>query len=153
MTRRYIRVGGAGPFIYDDADTITDDEYGYADGEPYKACQTDGAITTTRDPVDDDDMTRLQDVGSLNVELFTATGTITHTKSIILATGTFDLFCPTVVNGTNRFYEVKNNGTGMVILKPNTSEPAITIEEETSQPIYPGDCLTIFTDGNEWWVI
>lgn len=153
MTRRYIRIGGAGSFIYDDEDIVTDDEYGYADGEPYKAVQTDGAVTTERDPIDDDDMTRLQDVGLLNVELFTSTGTITYTKSIILADGTFDLFLPTIADATNRFYEVKNEGTGIVTLKPNSSEPLITVEDETSQPIYAGDCLTMFTDGNEWLVI
>lgn len=153
MTVRYFYIGGTGPFIYDDTDIITSGEWGYRDGETRGSVLTDGGIKTSRLPADAQDMTRLQDVGLMNIEYFTAAGTITSTKSIVYADGTFDLFMPTVVDGTRRFYEVKNKGSGIVSLKANASEPTVELEEETCQPLYPGDSFTMFTDGTDWRVI
>lgn len=153
MATRYFYIGGTGPFIYDDTDIITSDEWGYRDGESRDSMLTDGGIKTSKLPADDQDMTRLQDVGLLNIEYFTATGTITSTKSVVYADGTFDLFMPTVSNGTNRCYEIKNKGTGIITLKANASEPTVELEGETYQPLYPGDSFTKFTDGTNWRVI
>jgi hypothetical protein len=153
MTRRYIYIGSLGPFIYDDEDTITDDEYGYADGEPYKGFQTDGAINTTANPTDPNDMFRLQDVGIQNVESFSDSGTITSTKTTVLVTGDgYDLFLPTISTGTNRSYEIKNVGVGSITLKPNVEDVSALIEGEPSQPLEAGYSISVFCSGTAWWI-
>lgn len=152
MAERKYYIGSLGPFLYDDTDLIEDQD-GDFPAESYDGFVTSGGVRVGKNPSDDHDVVRKEDLGRLNIEYFTATGTITSTKSIVYADGTFDLFLPTVANGLYRFYEIKNEGTGIVTLKANASEPTVELEGERYQPLYPGDSFTKFTDGTDWRII
>ena len=89
------------------------------------------------------------------LESFNAEDTVLSTTKFILAEGTFDLFLPTLSDGDGRIYEIKNIGSGIVSLKPNSIESAKTIDEETQQDIRSNDSLTVYgEDANDsWWII
>lgn len=154
MTRRFLYIGGMGPYIYDDADTITSDEWGYADGEVQRGIQTDGAIHTTKEPEDDGDMMTLGSYGLVQKEEFSATGTIAKGSNVILVSGDgYDLFLPTLANGTNRKYCIKNIGSGTVDLKPNSGDAGATLEGLASISLGPKSRTAAFCDGTNWWSI
>ena len=170
MVARKVYIGSTGPYSFDDEDVLKNRDSHWAFvGKTRGGVVTNGAIQTTKVPDESGDMLRYDEIGTMVVgtqrviESFTATGTIDADTNIALASGTFDLFLPVVADpttwspdpqsGENKVYEIKNIGTGIVTLKPNSSEPLVEIEEETSQPIYPGDCFSVLSDATEWWVI
>ena len=170
MTAHKVYIGSTGPYLFDDDVAIENRDGSWPFVGKYRgAVITDGAIQTTKVPNEAGDMLRFDEIGTKVVgtqrviESFTATGTIDADTNVVLANGTFDLFLPVVADptvwspdpqsGEKKVYEVKNIGTGIVTLKPNSSEPTVEIEGETSQPIYPGDCFSVLSDATKWWVI
>ena len=158
MTIRKLYIGSVGPFIYDDTDLVNDYDGDFS-GEYRQGFLTDGYVKTTATPNSTGEVLRFDEIGTLVVgtervvESFTATGTIDEDTNIVLADGTFILFLPTLADGEDRVYDVKNVGTGIITLKPNSAEATVEIEGELSQPMYPGDCFTVTSDGTDWWVI
>jgi len=140
MTVKHYYLGGMGPYSYDDTIPLLD-LAGNFTGQYQSALTTDGAVIA--DTIS---------TGN-NVKVFTATGTITTHSDIILASGTFTLFMPTVTKGKDRVYEIKNIGTGIVTLKPNSAEPLVEIEGEVYQTLNAGDSITLISDAVAWWVI
>jgi hypothetical protein len=154
MATRFFYIGGMGPYLYDDEDTVTSDEYGYADGERQRSFQTDGAINTTKEPEDDGDMMSLGSYGLVQKETFSATGTISKGSNVILVSGDgYDLFLPTLADGSNRKYHVKNIGVGTVTLKPNSGDAGATLEGLASVSLGPGSRTVAFCDSADWWSI
>ena len=158
MTVHKYYIGGMGPYLYDDTELINDADGDFA-GEYQSGLITSGEVKTTKIPTAGDEVLRLDDLGSIIlsaekiVEEFIESGTITYTSNVILVSGTFDLFLPTVANGEKRVYDIKNIGTGIITLKPNSAESSVEIEGETEQLLYEGDCATVTSDATEWWVI
>ena len=141
MTIRYYYVGGMGPYIYDDSIPLLDPD-GNFPGENQYALITNGRINVDGGVI-----------ANKILEEFIVTGTIDKYSQMIFASGTYDLFLPTLTNADNYVYEIKNVGTGIITLKPNASEPTVEIDNETSQPIRLEDCISVISDNTEWWVI
>ncbi len=154
MAVKKVYYNSVGPFLYDDTDAI-DDYDGDFSGETRQALTTEGQLLVEGEPVDDNNITRFIDILTFITEVFTSTGTIDKNTQVVLVSGTFDLFLPTLANGDKRIYEVKNYGTGIVTLKPHTTEAAKTIDGETSQAIRAKDALTVNGDNtnDSWWII
>ena len=158
MTVHKYYIGGLGPYLYDDTEALLDPD-GDFPGEFQNGIITSGTIKAEQVPSATAEVLRFDDLGSLILsakkvtESFTETGTISYLSNIILATGTYDLFLPTLALGEKRVYDVKNDGTGVITLKPGTTEPLVEIEGETSQPLNPGDCATVISDLTDWSVI
>ena len=152
MATKYFYVGGMGPYFYDDTDALLDPD-GNFPGVTSHALVTDGQLIVEETPSEDNNVVRLIDLYENKTEVFTETGTIADDTIVAYAIGTFDLFLPTLANAEKRDINVKNISTGIVTLKPNASESSVEIEEETSQPLYPGDCFTVISDNVDWWVI
>ncbi len=151
-------IGGMGPYLYDDTVLIDDVDGDFA-GEFQHGFITSGPLKTENVPVDSSDVLRLDDLGSLImsaeriVEILVATGTIAQVTNMVLASGTYDVFLPTLASGKDRVYEIKNTGSGVITLKPNATEPAVEIDGEVSQPLRAGDCVSVISDNSDWWVI
>lgn len=65
------------------------------------------------------------------------------------ALGTLNLPSASVV-GNNWFVNVRNGGTGDLVIDPASSE---TINGETTLRLSPGDSAVLVTDGTDWWTI
>jgi hypothetical protein len=154
MTIRYYYIGGTGPYFIDDTINLLDPDNNFP-GETQHAIVTDGQLIVEETPSEDYNVARLIDILENITETFTATGTINKNTRVAIASGTFDLFLPTLANGDKRIYEVKNYGTGIVTLKPNATEAAKTIDEETSQAIRSLDAVTVYGNNinDSWWII
>ena len=140
MAIKYFYTGGMGPYFYDDDVPVLDPE-GLFPGKFQHAVLTDGPIRA----------------GSLIadkiVEVFIATGTIDVDTQMVFASGSFNLFLPTALAGEDGLYEIKNEGVGVVILMPNSTDIDVLIELETYQPLNPGDCISLISRGDSWRVI
>jgi len=158
MTIRKVYFGSLGPFLYDDIIPIDDVDGDFA-GEDQKGLITDGPVKVENTPATSYDVLRFDDLGELIVsaqrttETFIATGTIAYLTNVVLATGTYDLFLPTLVLGEKRVYDVKNDGVGVITLKPNATEPAVEIEGEVYQTLRPGDSVSVWSDLTDWSVL
>ena len=158
MTEYLYYIGGMGPYIYDDDIDLLDPEDNFP-GDTQCGMITNGPIKTYYTPTTDSDVLRFDEIGTMVVgserviETFTATGTISYLSNVIYASGAFNLFLPTLTLGEDRIYDIKNVGTKIITLKPNATESTVEIEGETSQPLLPGDSVTVTSDGTEWWVI
>lgn len=182
MTRRYLRVGGAGPFIYDDEDTITDDEYGYADGEPYKAFQTDGSMAVANLNLDEltisgltalrliatDALKKVVSVASLTAWIAGTADQLTVTDD---GDGTVTLSIPSSfltgnILGTLNQVIVTDNGDGSVTLSlPQDLDTNADVTFDTlvldqlkiildngKILLGAGDDASIYYDGTDFWL-
>ncbi len=158
MTIRKYYIGSLGPFLYDDTDLINDPDGDFA-GEDLHGFITDGPVKVDSVPAVASDVLRFDDIGALIVspkkiiETFSTTGTIALGSNIILATGTYDLFLPTLLDGHKRVYHIKNIGSGIVTLKPNISDIGAEIENEISQVLRSGYNITTISDLTDWWIL
>ena len=51
---------------------------------------------------------------------------------------------------TGKVFVVKNSGSGLITLIPTAGE---TIDNETSQPIHPLNCIVVISIGTSWIII
>lgn len=100
----------------------------------------------------------------LNVREKTATqgaalGFVTATQNFVVgatdctiscAAGTFNVTLPTAAAITGTIYNFKKDGTGRTTVLPSGAQ---TIEGETYQYIYPGNCMTVQSTGSAWLII
>lgn len=154
MTIQYFYYGGMGPYFYDDTASLLDPD-GNFPGETSHALVTSGQLIVKEEPSDDNNVARFIDILKYITEIFTATGTIDVNTQVARASGTFDLFLPTLATADTRIIEVKNYGSGLISLKPNATEAAKTIDGETVQVIRANDALTVNGDNtnDSWWII
>ena len=152
MAIKYFYIGGTGPYFYDDTVPVLDPDGNFG-AMNQNALVTTGQLVVEGDPVDDDNVVRFSDLLTRIIETFVTTGTIATNTQVVYAIGTFDLFLPTLANGEKREYTIVNTSTGLITLKPNSTEPTVEINGETSQPLRQHNSITVISDNTKWSVL
>jgi hypothetical protein len=169
MATQYYWIGSVGPFAYEDVDgvapTYVNDEnnhLGVATVAAPVVCT--GQLTVQSAPTVTENVLRLDDFGgtvpgSNTPNLVGNSYTIVQTDYLVLiddddadVSGTVVVALPTVASSIRRTLFIKKIGTSYdVQLDGNGAE---TIDEQATVNISGQyDCVCVFCDGTEWWII
>lgn len=62
----------------------------------------------------------------------------------------FSVILPTAVGIVGRLFEVKNTGTGTIIIQTTSSQ---TLDGELTQVLSQWDCITVRSNGSNWIIV
>ena len=98
---------------------------------------------------DELDLTGLMGRGEVNRVYKTSDYTVLSTDNLIECNGTFTVTLLSVdLLDIGKVYNIKNIGTGTITVLGEED-----IEDESTQELYQGDNMKIYSNGEEWWII
>ena len=133
----YVPVETYGETDHGDLEGLTDDDH----AQYYNALRGDARYSRTTH-------THPEEAGR-SVAAIELDTTLTASHAIILASETITLTLPTGISGT--VYDIKNVGTGVITIKPDDLETIDGGSTATISTQY--ECITIVSDGSDWYVI